>query len=149
MGKNKKIAEKVVSDLFKDLGIEESFEITESEESVDVVVSSDDPGLIIGYHGDTLDSLQLVLSLMLAKKLGEYKRVSLEVGDYKKNRSDYLKNLAAQTKDRVIAEGTEIFLPNLKPWERREVHLYLQDDGEVVSESVGEGKERTLVVKPK
>lgn len=149
MAKNQKIAQELITQLFKHLGIKEPFEVTETEESIDVVVSSDDPGLIIGHHGDTLDSLQLVLSLMLAKSIGEYKRVSLEVGDYKKNRSDYLKSLATQTKERVLSEQREIFLPNLKPWERREVHLFLQDDDQVVSESVGEGKERTLVVKPK
>lgn len=149
MGKNKKIAEELIQELFDKLGVKETFEVTENDETIDVVISSDEPGLIIGHHGDTLDSLQLVLSLMLAKSFGEYKRVSVEVGDYKKNRSDYLRNLAGQTKERVIAEGQEIFLPNLKPWERREVHLYLHDDPEVVSESVGEGKDRTLVVKPK
>ena len=149
MAENQKIAKELTKALFDHLGIKESFEVSEKEDSIDIVISSVDPGLIIGHHGDTLDSLQLVLSLMLAKKLGEFKRVSVEVGDYKKNRSDYLKNLAAQTKERVMSEQQEVYLPNLKSWERREVHLYLQDDPDVVSESVGEGKERTLVVKPK
>ncbi len=149
MAENKEIAKKLIEELFDNLGIKDSFDVNESEESIDIVISSEDPGLIIGHHGDTLDSIQLVLSLMLAKKLGEFKRVSVEVGDYKKNRSDYLKNLAAQTKDRALSEGQEIFLPNLKSWERREVHMYLSEDPDVISESVGEGKDRTLVVKPK
>jgi spoIIIJ-associated protein len=116
---------------------------------LEVLITSEDPGMIIGHHGDNLDSLQLIISLMLAKESGEFKRVSLEVGDYKRNRSDYLKNLAEQTKRRVLEEGREIPLPSLKPWERREVHMYLADDQEVVSESMGEGRERTLVVKPR
>lgn len=149
MAKSKKTTEKVIKNLFEKLGITESFEITESEESIDVSISSDDPGMIIGHHGDTLDSLQLILSLLIAKELGEFKRVSLEVGDYKRNRADYLRNLAEQTKQRALAEGREVPLPALKPWERREVHLYLADDQEVISESLGEGKERTLVVRPR
>ena len=149
MEKNKKTVEKLVQELFDKLGVKEDFEVSENEESIDIVIASDEPGLLIGHHGDTLDSLQLIISLMVAKKLGEFKRVTLEIGDYKKNRSDYLKNLAAQTKDRVLDEQKEIYLPNLKSWERREVHMYLQDDKEVVSESVGEGKDRTLVVKPR
>lgn len=149
MAENKETTKKLIQELFDNLGIKDSFEVTDSEESIDVVISSEDPGLIIGHHGDTLESIQLVLSLMLAKKLGEFKRVNVEVGDYKKNRSDYLKNLAAQTKDRALSEGQEIFLPNLKSWERREVHMYLSEDPDVISESVGEGKDRTLVVKPK
>ena len=149
MADSKKTLQKLVKDLFDKLGIEEDFEVSENDETVDVVISSDEPGLLIGHHGDTLDSLQLVLSLMLAKKLGEFKRVSVEIGDYKKNRSDYLKNLAEQTKERAISESREIMLPNLKSWERREVHMYLAEDPEVISESVGEGRDRTLMVRPK
>ena len=149
MEENKKIVTDLLNDLFEKVGVKETFEVSETEDMINVVITSEDPGLIIGHHGDTLDSLQLVLSLMVAKRLGEYKRVSIEVGDYKKNRADYLKNLAEQTKDRVLTEGREIYLPNLKSWERREVHMYLQDDNDVYSESVGEGKERTLVVKPR
>lgn len=149
MAENTEIAKKLIQELFDNLGIKDSFDVNESEESIDIVINSDDPGLIIGHHGDTLDSMQLVLSLMLAKKLGEFKRVSVEVGDYKKNRSDYLKNLAVQTKERALSEGQEIFLPNLKSWERREVHMHLSEDPDVISESVGEGKDRTLVVKPR
>src|SRR3989344_9027577 len=139
MAKSKKSAEKVIKTLFEKLATTESFELSEDEESIDVVISSDDPGMIIGHHGDTLDSLQLVLSLMIAKELGEFKRVSLEVGDYKKNRADYLKTLAEQTKQKVLLEGREISLPSLKAWDRREVHMHLDQDQEVFSESIGEG----------
>jgi len=149
MAENQQITKKLVKQLFDHLGIKESFEVTENDEQIDIVISSEEPGLIIGRHGDTLESLQLIISLMLAKKLGEFKRVFVEVGDYKKNRSDYLRNLASQTKERVLSQKQEVFLPNLKSWERREVHMFLADDPDVISESVGEGKERTLVVKPK
>lgn len=149
MAESKKTTEQIIKDLFDAVGVTDTFEVSESEESIDVVINSEDPGLIIGHHGDTLDALQLVISLMVAKNNGEYKRVSVEVGDYKKNRSDYLENLAAQTKDRALSENREIFLPNLKPWERRVVHMHLQEDADVISESVGEGKERTLVVRPR
>jgi spoIIIJ-associated protein len=60
-----------------------------------------------------------------------------------------LKTLAEQTRERVLNEQREVYLPNLKSWERREVHMYLTEDADVISESVGEGRERTLVVKPK
>lgn len=144
-----KTNDKKIKELFDLLGIEEKFDVSEEEDLISIVVDSDDPGMIIGRHGDTLDSLQLILALVLAKDSGEFKRVSLEVGDYKKNRSDYLKNLADQTKQKAITEGREIFLPSLKPWERREVHMFLSDDKEVITESIGEGKDRTLVIKPR
>jgi spoIIIJ-associated protein len=85
----------------------------------------------------------------LARRLGEFKRVSIEVGEYKKKREEWLQNLAAETKDKVLAENKEVYLADLKSWERRVVHMILQDDQEVISESIGEGKDRVLVVKPK
>ncbi len=146
---NNKVIQKTVEDLFNSLEIDGSFDIEDSAEGADIVVDTKDSGMIIGYHGDTLDSLQLLISLMVAKKLGEFKRITLEVGDYKKNRGDWLKTLAAETKEKVLSENREVFLPNLKSWERRIVHLELQEDDEVISESTGEGRERVLVVRPK
>ncbi len=145
----KKTIEEVATELFKLLEIDGTFEITETDDVYEVVLDTNDTGIVIGYHGDTLDSLQFILSLAVSKKLGEFKTVTLEVGDYKKSRGEWLENLARDTKERVLAEQKEIYLSDLKPWERRIVHLIFQDDQEVVSESVGEGKERVLVIKPK
>src|SRR6185295_18285580 len=146
MAKSSK-TEKVVKDFLSLLGINDSFEISEDEENININLDTQESGIIIGRHGDTLEALQLIISLVLAKESGVFKRVSLEVGDYKKNREDYLKSLAQQTKEQAISEAREISVPNLKSWERRIVHMYLQEDDEVTSESFGEGRERTLVVR--
>ncbi len=116
---------------------------------MDVVLNTKDSGVVIGYHGEVLESLQLVLSLIISKKLGHFTRVSIDVGDYKKNRTEFLKNLAFQTKEKVLEEKREFSLSDLKSWERRVVHLTLQDDEDVVTESVGEGKDRALIIKPR
>ena len=145
---NKK-QDKIIKDFFVSLGIEAKLEITEDKEVIGIVLETEDTGMVIGYHGETLEALQLVLSLILAKENGEFKRVSVEAGDYKKNRTEWLERLALDTKERVLTEGKEIYLSELKSWERRVVHLLLQDDKEVVSESSGEGKDRVLVIKPK
>ena len=147
--KQNKIIQETTEELLKLLGIGGDFEFTQTEEAIEINLNTEDSGIVIGYHGDTLESLQLVLSLCLARKLGEFKRVSIEVGEYKKKREEWLKNLAAETKDRVLSENKEIYLSDLKSWERRVVHMILQNDQEVVSESIGEGKDRVLVVKPK
>ena len=147
--KEKKIIDNTVSELLELLGIEGTFEIKDNEEGIDIVLDTKDSGLVIGYHGDTLESLQLVISLCIAKRLDKFVRVSIEVGDYKKNRTEWLRNLALTTKERVIGENKEIALPQLKSWERRIVHLLLKDDRDVVSQSQGEGRDRTLVVSPK
>src|SRR3990167_10133998 len=100
--KEEKIIDKVISELLGMLGIDGTFEVIGKEEGIDVVLDTKDSGLVIGYHGDTLESLQLILSLCIAKKVDKFIRVSIEVGDYKKNRTEWLKSLAQTTKERVI-----------------------------------------------
>lgn len=145
----KKDIKETIKNFFDLLEIDGDFELSEEEDQVNIVLSTQDTGLVIGYHGEVLESLQLILSLAISKKIGHFVRVSLEVDGYKKNRTEWLEKLATQTKERALSENKEIALPNLKSWERRIVHMFLQDDNEVTSESVGEGRDRTLVIKPR
>lgn len=140
---------KTTEKLFGLLKVEGEISIEEAEDGVSVVLATDDSGIVIGHHGETLEALQLVLSLVCAKELGEFVRIALEVGDYRKSREEYLKNLAASSKEQALSEEGEVPLPMLKAWERRVIHLMFQDDKEVMSESVGEGRERVLVIKPR
>jgi spoIIIJ-associated protein len=148
-----KIINDLTEKLLKLLDVEGDFEIIESKdaesESVEIILNTKDTGVVIGYHGDTLEGLQLVLSLCIARNLGRFVRISIDVGDYKKNRSEWLKTLAMETKERVLTEGREMAVPELKSWERRIVHLILEKDNEVMSESRGEGRDRVLVVSPR
>lgn len=131
------------------LGVSAGVEVLQTEESADVVLQTDETGMLIGYHGETLEAFQLILSLLVAKNLDKFIRISVEVGDYKKNRKEYLENLVRDLKERVLNSGQAVEVPNLKSWERRVVHLMLQDDSEVVSESVGEGRDRVLTIRPR
>lgn len=148
-----KIIKEITENLLKLLDVDGDFEIIESkngdEENLEIALNTKDTGVVIGYHGDTLEGLQLVLSLCVARKLGRFVRISIDVGDYKKNRTEWLKTLAIETKERVLSEGREMIIPELKSWERRIVHLLLEKDKEVISESQGEGRDRVLVVKIK
>ena len=140
---------KFIEEFFVTLGIKTNIEMSETDEEISLVLDTEDSGMIIGYHGETLEALQLVLSLALAKKTGEFKRVSIDVGDYKKNREEWLTKLASDSKDKALSQQREVVLSDLKAWERRVIHLILSDDKEVVSESSGEGRDRVLVVRPK
>ena len=149
--KELKIIKDTTRELLDLLDLDAKFEIAEQKdnEGIDITLETEDSGIVIGYHGDMLEALQLILSLCVAKRIGKFIRISIEVGDYKKNRTDWLKNLATLTKERVLAENKEIAIPQLKSWERRVIHLLLQDDKEVGSESQGEGRDRVLIVSPR
>ena len=149
MDKKKKIIQKTTEELFKLLDIAGDITVELDDETASIDLSTDDSGIVIGRHGDMLESLQTVLALCVSKKLDKFYRISLEVGDYKKNREEWLRSMVQDTKDRVLTENREISIPSLKAWERRVVHLSLQDDKEVVSESAGEGKDSVLVIRPK
>lgn len=147
--KERKDVEQLIEKLFSLLEIEGTFTLEESDDILDIMMETKDTGIVIGYHGEVLESLQLVLSLAIAKKIGRFVRVSIEVDGYKKNRTEYLHNLALQVKEKALAENKEQVLSSLKSWERRIIHLYLQNDEQVTSESSGEGKDRVLVIKPR
>jgi len=109
----------------------------------------DETGLLIGKKGETLASIQTVLGIMLKQKTGEWARVVVNVGDYREKEEDYLKSLAESTAQRVKETGEPQSLYNLKPWQRRIVHMHLSEDSSISTESMGEGEERYLVVKVK
>jgi len=148
MEKQTKTIQDAAEKLLSLLDVKASVSVEQQDDAFQVVVETEDGGMLIGYHGETLESFQTILSLIASRELGEFVRVNVEVGDYKKNRVEYLRHLAMQAKEQALAQQTGISL-SLKPWERREVHLLLQDDNEVITESMGEGRERVLVVKPR
>lgn len=144
-----KAIKETIKKLLKLLEIEGDFEIIKAGEEIEIVLTTKDGGIVIGYHGEILEALQLILSLCISKKIGHFIRVSLEVGDYKKERTNFLENLALQMKERVLEESQEVALSDLKSWERRIIHVFLQEDKDVASESTGVGKDRKLVIKPR
>ncbi len=91
-GKEIKIAETAIEKLFSLLEIEGTFELSQNEDILDVLMDTKDSGMVIGYHGEILESLQLIASLVVAKQIGRFIRISIEVDEYKKTRTEYLEN---------------------------------------------------------
>lgn len=114
-----------------------------------VHIETEETGLLIGYHGRTLESFQIILSLLVSKETGEWARVYVNVGDYREKREEALMHMAMHAAERAMASGRPIELPHLSSAERRVIHMTLSGDERVETESLGEGSERTLVIKPK
>lgn len=114
-----------------------------------VHIETEETGLLIGFHGKTLESFQIILSIMVSKKLDAWVKVYVNVGDYREKREEALMYMAQRAADRAIASGRPVELTRLTASERRVIHLTLSGDERVVTESVGEGESRILVVKPK
>lgn len=130
--------------------LEGSYDIEEKEEELKVEISTPDAGRLIGFKGESLESLQLLISLMMLKKNPEteIKRVILDVEGWRKQKEESLTGQAQRWADQVLSSGEELELEPMSPWQRRIVHLAVQDLKGVEAESVGEGKDRHLIIKP-
>jgi len=121
----------------------------ENDSYVVTIEAGSETGLLIGKKGETLTSIQTILGVLLKQKTGEWSRVVVNVGDYREKEEDYLKNLGLSAAARAKETGEPQSLYNLNPAQRRIIHMVLAEDSGVVTESVGEGAERYLVVKSK
>lgn len=119
------------------------------DETINIAIETEDTGLLIGYHGETINAVQRVLSMMVFKQLGDWVRVVTNVGDYREKREETVKSLALRIAQEVALTKRPVPLPFLVPFERRIVHMILADHPDVVSESEGEGRERRIIVKPR
>lgn len=146
---NLKLVKTEAEKLLEYLMIKAKLDVSEKENVYEVQIETDDTGILIGYHGETLTSLQLILSLILYKRLGGWLRVIVNVGDWRQKREEVLKQMALSAAERVVATDEAMVLPNLSSFERRIVHLILADHPKVTSSSEGEGEERKLIIKPK
>jgi spoIIIJ-associated protein len=114
-----------------------------------VHIETEETGLLIGFHGRTLESFQIILGILVFRKLGTWTKVYVNVGDYREKREEALMHMAQRAAERALAMGEPVELAHLSPSERRVIHLTLQGDERIATESVGEGEGRVLVVKPK
>jgi len=126
---------------------------TEEDKTNDAVLvkinAGDETGLLIGKHGETLYSIQTVIGMMVQKKLGEWIRIVVDVGDWKEKQDERLRSLAFQIVEKTIESGQAQPIYNLTAGQRRIVHMALAENKDVITHSEGEGDDRYLVVEPK
>lgn len=135
--------------LLSDLGFSPTLKLEEKDGSLNVSLDAgEDNPLLIGFHGETLASLQTIINLILFRKTGEFSRVVLDVGSYRLEREEKIKQMAVGAADRARFLAHPVELSPMRPDERRLVHLYVSQLPGVVSESLGEGRDRRVVVKP-
>ena len=145
-----KILKEIIEELLELLEIKpEKLEISQKEDYFTVDMQASDSAALIGYHGDNLSALQLIIRLIAYNKTGQWLRVVLNVNDWREQRQDYLQKMASNLAQKVKFSGQEAQLPLLSPGERRIIHMYLSDHPGVETFSEGEGRDRRLVIKPK
>lgn len=147
-GDLKKIQE-ITQEFFNKLTFEADMAVSLEDDSLQVSLKCQEPQILIGQNGETLNDLQRLLGAILRKRLQEDFYVSLDVNDYRAKKTEYLKETAREAADLVSLTKKEKFLPPMSAPERRVVHLELAQREDVITESVGEGSDRQIVVRPK
>ena len=142
----------VVRGLLTAMGFEAPVESRETADGIEVTVGSTGAdGLLIGKRGETLESLQHIISKMLNRERENerWTHVALDVGGYRKRRESQLEKLAVSMADRAQATGQEQTTEPLKASERRIIHVALKDHPTVKSYAVGDGLIKRVVIGPK
>ena len=118
----------------------------EAEKTMDIDLSGDEMGVLIGKRGQTLDSLQYLVSLVINKGVEDYIRVKLDTEDYRARRKETLENLAKNFSFKVKRTKRAVSLEPMNPYERRIIHSALQNDKYVTTHSEGEEPFRRVIV---
>ena len=118
----------------------------EENKNLNIDLSGDEMGILIGKRGQTLDSLQYLVSLVVNKGSEEYIRVKVDTEDYRKRRKETLENLAKNIAYKVKRTKRSVSLEPMNPYERRVIHSALQNDRYVTTHSEGDEPFRRVVV---
>lgn len=140
-------AKNFLSQVLKAMNIEADIDIKEENDVISINLSGSNMGTIIGYRGETLDSLQYLVSLVVNKEHDvPYKKVILDTEDYRHKREETLKKLAKKTAGKVRRKGKAYKLEPMNPYERRIIHSALQDCEDIKTYSEGEEPFRRIVI---
>lgn len=139
---------KFLKDTFAAMGMEVQIDASfdEKEKELSVNMTGDDMGILIGKRGQTLDSLQYLVSLVVNKESEGYVRVKLDTENYRERRKETLETLAKNIAYKVKRTKRSVSLEPMNPYERRIIHSALQSDRYVVTRSEGEEPFRHVVI---
>lgn len=150
-----KIVDKEVGKFIDLSGVDATYDCEISEvdgvTNIDVYFEGENLGYMIGNHGRHLDSLQYILQLLIKRAVDdeEFKfRLTLDIADYRKDRNSKIEQIALQKADDARILGESVDLPPMKPYDRRVVHIVLQQFEDIQTESFGEGRDRYVRIVP-
>lgn len=144
------IVKNFLSPILTSMGISDEISVLQDEDNnLNVKLSAENIGIVIGRRGETLDALQYLLGLVVNKYSDDFMRVTLDVGNYREKREETLEKLAKRLADKVSKTRKNMTLEPMNPYERRIIHATLQDYQSVETYSIGEEPNRKVVIKYK
>ncbi len=142
----KRVKEFLDNFLKKTTGKDVEYKCNIEDNVIKIVIDDKDTDFLIGYRGETLNSMQTILTAIAVKESNEKIRVELDILDYREKRKKALEELAEKLAKSVIRTKKSITLEPMTPYERKIIHTKLQDNGKVKTASIGEGIHRKVVI---
>ena len=143
-------AEKFLRDVFAAMHIDLTFKRSETEEGVIFNLVGEDLGILIGKHGQTLDSLQYLTNLAANRGISDGRvRIIIDIENYRSRREETLTRLAGHLAEKACRIGDEVHLEPMNRHERKIIHMALQDNRRVTTFSAGDEPRRYVVIAPK
>ena len=147
--KAKKEINTFLSEFLKQIADTITYEISEEENVVHVLITGEESTRLIGYRGESLNSLQTILTTIANKGRESNVKVILDIGEYKDARKKTLEDLASKIERTVTKTGKSITLEPMTAYERKIIHTKLQDSKTVKTHSIGENENRRVVISRK
>lgn len=142
-------AKEFLNGIFKAMNMEVQIDAKKTDDGVDIELSGENMGIVIGKRGDTLDSLQYLTSLVVNKGSDDYVKVSIDTENYREKRTETLLALSNRLAEKVTKTGKKFTLEPMNPYERRVIHSNLQNNENITTYSIGQEPYRKVVIAPK
>ncbi|HZE21986.1 MAG TPA: RNA-binding cell elongation regulator Jag/EloR [Desulfobaccales bacterium] len=142
------LAREILEQLLMKMQEEAKVTATHEEDRINLIIESEDAGLLIGKQGQTLDALQYLVSKMVAKQSRRKVRVAVDVEDYRARHNESLTLMAQKYGEKAKRSGKSVTLNPMNPYDRRIVHMALQGDRDLKTVSRGEGLYKKVVITP-
>lgn len=138
-----------ITDILNSMNLKANVEVQELENAVLIKITGDNLGILIGRRGETLDSLQYLVGLVVNKHSDTYKKVTIDIEGYRDRREDSLIRLANRLATKARQTKKTVTLEPMPANERRIIHSVLQDNRSVSTYSTGDDPYRKIIIKPK
>ena len=142
------IAKQLTIGLLERMGIKTEVEGFLKEGNLYLEIKGDQEGILIGKHGRTLESIQMLINRMVNKQLNNSVRVVLDIDDYRKRRSDSIAQMAHRLGEKAKGTGHSLTVGPFNAYDRRIIHLTIKEDPSLETESLGEGELKKIKIIP-
>ena len=141
----------MIEKVVKDMGLDAVVKLAKKEgDEALITVDGEGAGILIGHHGDTLDSLQYLANLSANRKIEgekrEYVKVTIDIEGYRAKREETLRTLARRMAEKVLRNKRSVMLEPMNPYERRIIHSEIQNIEGVSTNSIGSENNRKIVI---